>query len=441
MSKLLDNKDQRKRGESMNRIRQLWDYASKVYGLDRFLRRYRDSRVNPRIPSSVIISLLLAGIAGRVGSLYQLERMGKNGELDGAVRFRKKPSADTIGYALCHRDLKALMSYNAEIIQKARRNKAHSNGTICGWRVCAVDGTEPHQTKRPCKKALGWAKRRRSNGEEEYYERAVAISYIGQEPRLVITMMRIMPGESEVEAALRAIHHAYQQNWRYCDIICADALYAQAPFINAVVDQNKDVVVKVKREELHIVRDMKGLVAKRGPDVSLYGVTPKGEPVPTGHGVSYDIKLWDEEGLTSWEQVRVPLRCVLVRETKKVTRRGEVIEEVESEYCIVTTVPKALMKPEVLWQIVHRRWDIENSVFCDLKMNWEFGHCYAHDVRAIEAIYALYCIAVNLMLLFAYRHLRDAPKRGVTLTELARQILVGLTALRTALPIPMCRSA
>ncbi|MDI6637614.1 MAG: hypothetical protein QME82_01730, partial [Bacillota bacterium] len=61
----------------MNRIRQLWDYASKVYGLDRFLRRYRDSRVNPRIPSSVIISLLLAGIAGRVGSLYQLERMGK----------------------------------------------------------------------------------------------------------------------------------------------------------------------------------------------------------------------------------------------------------------------------------------------------------------------------------------------------------------------------
>jgi len=424
----------------MNRMKQLWDYASKVYGFDRFLRRYRDSRVSPRIPSSVIISLLVAGIAGRVGSLYQLERMGKDGELDGAVRFRKKPSADTLEYALCHADLRALMAYNAELIQKARRNKVHSNGTISGWRVCAIDGTEVHLTRRPCKKALGWAKRRCSDGEDEYYERAVAISYIGNKPRLVITMMRIMPGETEVKAALRAIEEAYRWNWRYCDIICADALYAQAPFINAVVGQNKDVVVKVKREELNIVKDMEGLIAKRPPDVTLRGVTPKDEPVPEGHGVRYDVELWDEEGFTSWEQVCSPLRCVKVRETRKVTRRGEVIEQRQSEYHIVTTVSKALMKPEVLWQIVHRRWDIENSVFCDLKMNWRFGHCYAHDITAIQAVYALYCIVVNLMLLFVYRHLRDAPVRGVTLVEIARQILAGLRAPHFGLPIPMCRS-
>ena len=100
-------------------------------------------------------------------------------------------------------------------------------------------------------------------------------------------------------------------------------------------------------------------------------------------------------------------------------------------------MPMALMKPEVLWQIVHRRWDIENSIFNDLKMNWRFGHCYAHDVTAIQAIYALYCIAANLVLLFMYRHLRDAPKRGVTIIEIARQILVGLVTLRFGLPIPM----
>lgn len=115
-----------------------------------------------------------------------------------------------------------------------------------------------------------------------------------------------------------------------------------------------------------------------------------------------------------------------VRETRKVTREGEVIEQTQSEYHIVTTVPKALMKPEVLWQIVHRRWDIEKSVFCDLKVNWGFGHCYAHDITATQAVYALYCIVANLMLLFVYRHLRHAPARGVTLIEIPRQILVGL---------------
>jgi hypothetical protein len=253
-------------------------------------------------------------------------------------------------------------------------------------------------------------------------------------------MERVLPGETEVAAAIRMIEEVYGRNFRYCDIICADALYAQAPFINAVIEQRKHVVIKVKQEELHIIKDIAGLIAKRPPDVTLYGVTPKGERIPDSHGVSYDVELWDEEGFTSWEQVNAPLRCVKVREIKRVTRRGEVIEETQSEYHIVTTVPKALMKPELLWQIVHRRWDIENTIFCDLKQNWGFGHCYTHDLVGIKALYALTCIVVNLMLLFVYKHLKDAPKRGVTLIEIARQILVGLMTLRYALPIPMCRS-
>jgi hypothetical protein len=66
--------------------------------------------------------------------------MGKNGELDRAVRSGKKLSANTPGYALAHANARALASYNAELIQKARRNKVHANGTLFGWRVCVMDG-------------------------------------------------------------------------------------------------------------------------------------------------------------------------------------------------------------------------------------------------------------------------------------------------------------
>ncbi len=113
----------------MNRFEQLWDYDVKVFGLYEFLERYQDSRVNPEYRPAAIISLSIGSIAGRVGSLYQIERMGQSGELNRFMRGRKKPSADTMGYALEHADVDKAQACNASIIQKARRNKVHAFGT------------------------------------------------------------------------------------------------------------------------------------------------------------------------------------------------------------------------------------------------------------------------------------------------------------------------
>jgi len=64
----------------------------------------------------------------------------------------------------------------------ARRNKVHAYGTICGWRVAAIDGTETFCTQSPTAEALKWSKRTLSNGAIEYYERAAVLSYIGAHP-------------------------------------------------------------------------------------------------------------------------------------------------------------------------------------------------------------------------------------------------------------------
>ena len=58
------------------------DVSPKVFGLHEFLERYQDSRVNPQYRPAAIISLFMGSIAGRVGSLFQIERMGRSGELD-----------------------------------------------------------------------------------------------------------------------------------------------------------------------------------------------------------------------------------------------------------------------------------------------------------------------------------------------------------------------
>ena len=126
-------------------------------------------------------------------------------------------------------------------------------------------------TKTPCKGALGWSIRRRSDGKDEYYERAVALSYVGDGPHLLLGIERIKPGEGELTVAIRLLREAASRNNRYSDIICADAYYAVAPFINEVLEQHKHVVIKIKQEDRALVRDMDGLVANKGPDVTLHG--------------------------------------------------------------------------------------------------------------------------------------------------------------------------
>jgi hypothetical protein len=150
------------------------------------------------------------------------------------------------------------------------------------------------------------------------------------------------PGEGEVTAAIRLLGKAQHRNWRYCDMICADALYAQAPFINAVSALGKWII---------LVRDMDGLVADRSPDVELVGITPKGEPIPINHGVTYSVEIWDEEGFTSWDGVDRPLRCLKVVETKITTCRGEVVKVEPTVYHIRSSAPLDI-KVLDLWIIV-----------------------------------------------------------------------------------------
>ncbi len=147
-------------------------------------------------------------------------------------------------------------------------------------------------------------------------------------------MERTKPGEGAATAAIRLWGKVEHRNWRYCDMLCVNALYAQAPFISAVNELGRWVVIKLKQDYYDLVRDMDGLVAGRPPDVELSGMTPKGEPIPNNHGVTSSVRAWDEEGFTSWDGVDCPLRCLKVVETKTTTCRGEVIKVEGSTYHI-----------------------------------------------------------------------------------------------------------
>lgn len=59
---------------------------------------------------------------------------------------------------------------------------------------------------------------------------------------------------------------------------------------------------------------------------------------------------------------------------------------------------------EVLWEMMNRRWDIEENGFHQLKTYYHAKHCYCHE--ATEVIFYLQIIGFNMRELYLYRRIR-----------------------------------
>jgi len=66
---------------------------------------------------------------------------------------------------------------------------------------------------------------------------------------------------------------------------------------------------------------------------------------------------------------------------------------------------------EALWRIMHKRWDIENNAFHQLKTEWHLGHCFLHSPTGVETVLMFIIIAFNLMQLYFFRCIRNFRKK------------------------------
>ncbi len=159
-------------------------------------------------------------------------------------------------------------------------------------------------------------------------------------------------------------------------------------------------VIRVKQQDYHIIRDAEGLFSEQKPDFSAALALNSSwypDDDTSGQKYYYQVRIWDSEGFESWSKVKVPLRVLRIEETR-VSRTGKVLSEPLVTH-LVTTADQATVPTETLWRMLHRRWDIENKVFHDLKKFWGFGHNYHHDPTAFMVMLYLAVIAMNLTFL------------------------------------------
>ena len=97
---------------------------------------------------------------------------------------------------------------------------------------------------------------------------------------------------------------------------------------------------------------------------------------------------------------------------------------------IITTCLEISLK--TLYKIIKARWDIENSIFNNLKTEANMDHCFVHGGNSVEAVLSLMFISSNLFQLF--KHLRIKNHIHIQ-KELVRLLLKGLYLLKYDLNI------
>lgn len=370
-----------------------------------------DRRQRPRIPTPVLLQSALVLFWARLGSLHALETVS------GAAFWKKwlgQPmcSVDTVGRVHARMDADGLRKGLHHLYTCLKRNKALAG--IGGLGVAVLDGHETHASyRRHCSGCLQRTIHTEQGDRLQLYHRNVTLLLLGQKLRLPLDVESQRPGEDEVATALRLLRRVLRTYPRAFQVVLADGLYAQSGFLNFLLAHGKHAVVVLRDERRDLYQDVSG----------LWELTPP----QRGQYRSRDGLWWDVSDLTSWPQVRVPLRAVRSQETYSVRRQatGELTQET-TEWIWATTLSPAQASTELLVRLGHARWDIENYGFNELANAWGADHIYKHQPNAIEAFALVAFLAYTIFHACLTLNVRPEMRRGKTELFWARLIAAEL---------------
>lgn len=387
-------------------------YVEKCFHFQRLLPLLTDSRLKPQLSSATVFASVFALFACNRTSLNSLEKdlVRLPARLRGLVGPRP-PSIDTLGRVYALLDSDSLRQVLVQVHHRLKRNKALADGD--DLKVAAVDGHEFFKSrKRCCPQCQQRTIQVQDEEVVEYYHQGVVCHLIEHQLAVPLDVELLRPGEGEETAAKRLLQRVFANYPRFFDVVCGDALYFDAPFINFCREHHKHAVVVVKGEQRLLLQDAQGLFAQQPPQL--------------WQDHRRRVQYWDADGFTTCDGVKQPLRVVHTVET--VRRRERVAgqwreNEATSSWYWATTLSQRQLSTRRVWQAGHRRWDAENDCFNTLATHWGLDHCFKHAPAAIVNFVLTLFLVYVLLQCFWQRNLK-APLRAVigTLIGLGEEI-------------------
>lgn len=402
----------------MNRLRQFWHAANKVFRLSCRLRGVRDGRCDPLVPTFAVSATLFLGALLRKPSFLQLQFESARRGWQRLIAYAAPITDDRLVY-VCERyrleDWRAvLVSTN----QTLKRNKAFESAKIHGLLVVAIDANEQFKSRCRCCPHCSQRQIKIKNAQgqiqevTEYYHRFVCAHLHGPDLSVVLDLEPIRPGEEEAAAALRLLGRMRRlYGPRFFDALTVDAWYATGPFIKAVQRLGWGVIVVLKQERYEIYQEASALM-------------DQAPPIPWK---------WEDRQIELREVKQLPFTDPAIGLMRVVQAHEQWSERQQQGGKKITLTQQSfwrwLASPELdgipaqgIWRIGHARWGIENHVFNELTQHYHLEHCPHHHPVAIVAWLLILVLAFNLFEWFVRLHGKLWRAQALTLAELAHQL-------------------
>jgi hypothetical protein len=286
------------------------------------MAKIADARKNPDIPLALINSTLFVSGLLRVRSLNALEAelekawfahaVGAEAPAEGSRLF----SAETVSRQLVKMGAKGPRALLEGIIHKAERNKVFREGWIGALRYVAIDGWEPvrsygrhcpHCLERTVMVGEGEAK----HAVTQYYHRCVVALLLGEHEEMVLGFESLRTreqrhaagqhsadcDEGEETAAIRLVGRLRATYGNWLDVIVADGLYSNGPFLSELEKLRFGAVIVIKKETDEPLREA----------LQLWAGKPPTEVVEDREADEF-IELWDCKDLQTLGSFKGPIR-------------------------------------------------------------------------------------------------------------------------------------
>jgi hypothetical protein len=404
------------------RLRQLVAYGRKVFDLRQHLRRVKDSRRKPKTEaSSVATAVFFTGLL-RIRSFNALEpRLSERSFLrllGQGEDVESLCSADTLGRSLRAMSFESVRAMYVGMVSQAERNKVFREGWHGVLRYFAIDGWEPISSfKQHCGCCLERQVTKEVRGKKvqltQYYHAYVVALFLDDRFNVVLDFEPLLPKdvagceakpeskhEGELPAALRLMRRV-KASFGWLDVVVADALYANGPFLTVAKKLKLGAVLIAKKEG---EQPLKGAYR-------IWGQSPP-QKVIIDREKHERLELWDTPRLETLDSYDGEFRVV----------RAHVYglnkpEQERHTWCALVTGSALRLTPEQIIAVARRRWQIENT-FHQWTTHWYFDHVFVLDGHAIRTLFGLFFAAYNLLTFFLYLQLKSYGRdRGKDVTK------------------------
>lgn len=384
-------------------------YLNKVFEFSSQVQTLPDGRISPWHSGKKIFDAVFLGAACQYPALHRIERACQRG---GVLSKRIGPlSEDAMGYALERYDSQAVFQLGCRVARQLKRNGVLRSSWSRGLLVAAVDGIEICSSfVRFCDHCMERNVTHMVEGEPreeiQYYHRICVVTVVSSPFPIPLGIRFQKNGEDEVSCSLALLRELDEQLGRqFLDVLVADALYLQTPFVKAIEGLDLDWVINLKENQPELLAESERVVStlaveklNHHPELQLWHAPEIYWPAADRSvGVVKTVR----------QQAVNRVRVERDEEGKKRTWKETVVQQGTNFYA--SNLELGSIPPLFIHQLGRSRWIIDTTVFQTMTTEAHLKRPSVHQgsAKAWVVLTMIRVLAYTLTQVFFHRQVRS----------------------------------